>query len=145
MISQAKTKYNPLTINALIGSIPQGIVIDDQLSLSDLIGLAEDFHSINPNSIQTQTLPTISDGYVSPWGDVLFVDQPAAQQMLVSLFGTSAHDPDRTPTGYVAGRDPAAGGRADYHHGTSEHRCHRRLLRAATTAPSFDPVPCTPG
>ena len=32
LVDQARTKYNPLTINALLGSIPQGITIDDQLS-----------------------------------------------------------------------------------------------------------------
>ena len=43
LIDAAKSKYNPLTLNAFLGSSPQGVVIDDQLTLNDLIGLAEDF------------------------------------------------------------------------------------------------------
>jgi len=35
----------------------------------------------------TYTLPTISSS-INSLGDVLFVDQPAAQQMLVDLYGT---------------------------------------------------------
>ena len=144
LIAQAKTKYNPLTINALIGSIPQGIVIDDQLSLSDLIGLAEDFHSVNPDSIQTQTLPTISDGYVSPWGDVLFVDQPAAQQMLVSLFGTQLTTPTAPPpdTSLVATPPPVVVPTTTT--APPSPGATTTPPGSTTTAPSFDPVPCTP-
>ncbi len=145
LIAQAKTKYNPLTINALIGSIPQGIVIDDQLSLSDLVGLAEDFHSVNPDSIQTQTLPTISDGYVSPWGDVLFVDQPAAQQMLVSLFGTQLTTPTAPPpdTSLVATPPPVVVPTTTT--APPSTGATTTPPGSTTTAPSFDPVPCTPG
>jgi len=48
LVDAAKSKYNPVTINAFLGSIPQGIVIDNSFSLSELVGLAIDFHSLNP-------------------------------------------------------------------------------------------------
>jgi LCP family protein required for cell wall assembly len=143
LIDEAKSKYNPLTLNALIGSIPQGIVIDDQLTLNDLIGLAEDFHSIDPASIQTLTLPTTSDGYVSPWGDVLFVDQPAAQQMLVSLFGSGLIAPTAPPpnTALEPSPPPVV---------VPTTTVPTTTLPGATTVPSttaptvpsFDPTPC---
>ncbi len=97
LINSAKGKYNPLTLNSFISSLPQGIVIDDQFSLNELIGLAAAFHSFSSSALVTQTLPTISNGYVSPYGDVLFVDQPAAQQMLVDTFGSQLDTPTSPP------------------------------------------------
>jgi len=97
LINSAKGKYNPLTLNSFISSLPQGIVIDDQFSLNELIGLAAAFHSFSSSALVTQTLPTISNGYVSPYGDVLFVDQPAAQQMLVDTFGSQLDPPTSPP------------------------------------------------
>jgi LCP family protein required for cell wall assembly len=88
LVSSAKSKVNPLTINAFLGSIPHGVSLDTSLSLSTLVSLGLSFHSFNPNALGSVTLPTMSDGYVSPWGDVLFVDQPAAQEMLVGIFGS---------------------------------------------------------
>ncbi len=97
LIGSAKSKLNPLTINAFLGSLPQGLVPDDQFNLNEVINLAFTFHSFSPTSLQTQTLPTLDDGYVSPWGDILFVDQPAAQQMLVSIFGNELESPSTPP------------------------------------------------
>jgi len=97
LINAAKGKYNPLTLNSFISSLPQGIVIDDQFSLNELIGLAAAFHSFSSSALVTQTVPTISNGYVSPYGDVLFVDQPAAQQMLVDTFGSQLSAPTSPP------------------------------------------------
>ena len=68
MITAAKSKTNPLTINAFLGSLPQGLVIDDSFSLNELIGLAATFRGFNPDALVTQTLPTTSIGAVSPWG-----------------------------------------------------------------------------
>src|SRR5208283_356934 len=97
LVDAAKSKYNPLTVNAFLGSLPQGIVIDTHLSLGDLLGLAEDFHSINPTAIKTLTIPTFSPGFVTPWGDILFVQQPEAQQLFVSVFGSELTTPSSPP------------------------------------------------
>jgi LCP family protein required for cell wall assembly len=45
LISSAKSKVNPLTVNAFIGSIHEGVQIDDGFGLNELIGLALDYHS----------------------------------------------------------------------------------------------------
>jgi len=58
MIDRAKTLYNPLTLNSFLSKIPQGVALDQNFSLHELIGLAVRFHGINANSIQTWTLPT---------------------------------------------------------------------------------------
>lgn len=144
LVDAAKSKYNPLTVNAFLGSIPKGLVIDDQFSMSDLLHLASEFHSITPGTIATQTLPTVSKGFVTPWGDVLFVNPSADRQMLAATFGTglshaTSPPPDATlvpVTVTAAVRGPA--GRSGVH------------LVAATTStapgtsapPSFDPTAC---
>jgi LCP family protein required for cell wall assembly len=147
LLDQAKTKYNPLTLNALIGSLPQGIVIDDRFTLGDLVGLAEDFHAINPNGIETQTMPTLQDGYVSPWGDVLFVDQPAAQQMLVSDFGNQLGTPTSPPpdTALVPTPPPVLTPTTTTPTSAAATTLPTTTTAPPTTTPSFDPVTCSPG
>ena len=97
LISAAKSKVSPLTVNAFIGSIHEGVIIDDGFSLNELIGLALTYHSFDPNSLQTQTLPTVSSDAFGGLGDVLTIDQPAAQQMLVNIFGSSLIAPTNPP------------------------------------------------
>jgi LCP family protein required for cell wall assembly len=162
LVDAAKSKYNPLTINAFLGSLPQGIVIDTHLSLSDLLGLAEDFHSLNPTTIKTLTLPTFSTGFVTPWGDVLFVQQPEAQQLLVSVFGTSLTTPSSPPPNTVLTPTPppqlSSSGAPVAGTSTATTTSSASSTTAGSTAttapattttttpppPSFDPVPCKP-
>ncbi len=145
LIKAAESKVNPATINAFIGSLHEGIVIDDQWTATGLLGLALDFHSFDPSALQTQTLPTMSNGYVSPWGDVLFVDQPAAQQMLTSIFGNQLTEPTSPPpntsleqvpppvvTTTTAPPPPAGGSSSTTAPPTT-----------TTTVPSFDPTACS--
>jgi LCP family protein required for cell wall assembly len=143
LIDEAKTKYNPLTLNALLGSIPQGIEIDANLSMGDMIGLAEDFHSINPTTIKTLTLPTLSTGYVTPWGDVLFVDQPAAQQMLVSVFGSELSAPTSPPpnTALVPTAPPAVVAATST--STSAGSSAPNTVAPTAPPPTYDPTSCS--
>ncbi len=143
LIDTAKTKYNPLTLNALIGSIPHGLKIDDNFSLGDLVGLAEDFHSVNANALGTTTLPTISDGDVQPWGDVLFVDQPAAQQLLVSTFGSQLTTPTQPPPNTSLHSTPPPVVTPTTAPATTGSTAGTTTTTAAPP-PSFDPTPCTP-
>ncbi len=96
LMSSAKSKYNPLTLNAFFGSIPKGVIIDNQFKLNELIGLAMAYHGIDPESMHTETLPTFGE-YGTKWGAVLFVDQPAAQQMLADTFGSQLKAPTMPP------------------------------------------------
>jgi LCP family protein required for cell wall assembly len=151
LVDAAKSKYNPLTLNAFIGSLPQGIEIDKTFSLGDLIGLAEDFHSITPSSLVTYTLPTTTIGYVTPWGDVLFVDQPADQQLLVQIFGNELMTPTTPPpdttlqpeappsistSAGAAVTTPTAGTASTSATGTA--------TTAPNQTPTYDPTPCSP-
>lgn len=150
MLSRAKGLYNPLTINSFLSKIPQGITLDSNFSLNELIGLALKFHGLNPSSIQTYTLPTTS-GTAPYLGDVLFVNQPAAQQMLVNIFGNQLIAPTNpppnaalqtpmppviTPTTVVAPSTSV----------TVKTAIATTTVTTPSTAtvPYFDPVPCTP-
>lgn len=98
LIDSAKSKYNPLTLNAFIGSLPQGIEIDSKFSLNELIGLAVTFHNFNPSDLISFTLPwSLPQTAVGSLGSVLLVDQPAAQQMLYQIFGNELTMPTSPP------------------------------------------------
>ena len=49
VINQAETKYNPLTLNAFVGSVVQGVTVDSTFTVSDLISLARSFHTFSSN------------------------------------------------------------------------------------------------
>lgn len=143
LVDAAKSKLSPFTLNAFIGSIPHGLVIDRTLSLNDLLRLAVDFHSVTPGSIATYTLPTTSIGYVTPWGDVLFVDQPADQQLLVSIFGTGLARPT-TPPPDTTLQTPAPPSVAASGGASGQGSASTASAPAPSTTPTFDPTPCTP-
>jgi LCP family protein required for cell wall assembly len=97
MMSAAKSKVNPLTVNAFIGSLHEGITIDDGLGFNELISLALTYHSYDPSNLQGETLPTEAANDFGDLGDVLTVEQPEAQQMLVDIFGSSLETPTNPP------------------------------------------------
>lgn len=104
MVDRAKGIYNPLTINSFLSKLPQGISLDKNFSLNELIGLAVKFHSINPAAIQTITMPDIPGTYQG--NDVEFVQEPEAQQALVKMFGSELLTPTNPPPINSAGQAP---------------------------------------
>jgi len=99
LFDAARSKYNPATINAFVSALPKGIAMDDHLSLLELVSLAYAFEGFDPGQMTTFTLPTTSQTVNG--ADVLVVDQPAAQQLLVQLFGQVG-----TPGGLVTPTNP---------------------------------------
>ncbi len=149
LITSAKGKVSPLTVNAFIGSIHEGVTIDDTFGFNQLIGLALTYHSFDPANLAGQTLPTEATNGFGDLGDVLTVQQPEAQQMLVSIFGNSLvtptnpppdanGDPNPPPTitpttlAQANPRSPSSGSSG--------------ASTTPTTAPppSFNPTPCAP-
>jgi LCP family protein required for cell wall assembly len=145
MMDAAKSKVNPLTVNAFIGSIHEGVTIDDGFGFNQLIGLALTYHSFNPTALQGQTLPTVSSSAFSGLGDVLTVDQPAAQQMLQSIFGSSLVTPTNPPpdaNGYPQPPPQITPTTAT----TAPAHSTPAASTTPTTAPppSFNPTTCSP-
>jgi LCP family protein required for cell wall assembly len=144
LINQAETRYNPLTINAFIGSVVQGVTIDNTFNTAGLIDLAREFHSFSSASLATATMPTYSEDSetFAGLGDVLFVQEPDAQQTITQFLGqapetatTPPPDPDGDPT-TVPTTVPATGTTAPGETTTPASST------TTTTVPNFDPTPC---
>jgi len=150
-IARAKTLWNPLTINNLLSALPQGISLDSNFTLNDLIALAYRFHGINPNAMTYYTLPVV--GGHSTLGDVLFVNQPAAQEALVKIFGSQLLRPTNPPpntTGatpmppVITVPTPVHVTSSTAHHTTSKPAKPAAPVTTTTVEGDqwFDPVPC---
>lgn len=141
LINRAKSTVNPLTINAFIGSIHEGLVIDDRFGLNQLIGLALTYRSFNPSELVAQTLPTVNSTAFPSLGDVLSPDQPAAQQTLVNIFGSSLTTPTNPPPGVNGYPEPPPNVTP-----TTAPSNPGSGTTTPTTAPppSYNPTPCTP-
>jgi LCP family protein required for cell wall assembly len=97
MIERGKSQYNPANIISFLSIIPQGISIDSKFTPNFLVGLAVKFHSLNSANFQTYMLPVISAGNLRYYGDSLVVNQPAAQELLVKIFGNELTLPTMPP------------------------------------------------
>jgi LCP family protein required for cell wall assembly len=141
--------FDPLNIANFLSAIPKGIQIDDTFGYEELVGLALKFRHFNPKTLAAYTLPTYGVNGTS-LGDVLFVDQPAAQQLLVKVFGQVgtlgglAEPTNPPPTQYYTTPEPPAVATPTVPH----HPAHAHVT---TTAPlhtepeyTFNPTACTP-
>jgi LCP family protein required for cell wall assembly len=99
MVTQAKKQYNPVVLASALSKIPEGLVIDSRLSLGQLIGMAMKFHGVSGPKFQTYTLPFVRAGNVPYVGDSLVEQEPQAQELLVSIFGSQLTTPTLLPIG----------------------------------------------
>lgn len=87
---------NPLAINSFIGAAVGNLTIDDTLSQSDLLRIAEDFRGLLSSHLVTKTLPTI--GYTTDGGaSVLKLAEPYAQNMIDSFDAIGTQPAATTP------------------------------------------------
>ncbi len=150
MVDQARKLYNPLTINNFLSQLPQGITLDKNFSLRELIGLAVRFHNLSANAIQTYTLPTLAENNTN-LGDVLYVDQPATQQLLVNIFGGQLEAPTNPPPNTALQTPPPPVVTTTTTLATTVTTKKTGTSSTTTTTtnptlavPSYDPRPCTP-
>ena len=152
LITSAKSKVNPLTVNAFIGSIHHGVTIDDGFGINELIGLALDYRSFDPSNLAAQTLPTEAANGFGSLGDVLTVQQPEAQQLLVNTFGSDLTTPTNPPpdaAGYPNPPPTISPTTVAPATPTTAPKSGSGSAAVATTTttvppPSFNPTPCTP-
>ena len=148
LITAAKSKVSPLTVNAFIGSIHEGITIDDGFGINELIGLALDYHSFDPSNLNALTLPTEADNGFGDLGDVLTVQQPEAQEMLVNLFGSDLQSPTDPPPNAEGEAAPPPVVTTTTTPPASQTRPSESSSGATTTTttapPAFNPSPCSP-
>jgi LCP family protein required for cell wall assembly len=153
MVDQAKKLYNPLTISRFLSALPKGITLDSTITLRELIGLAVRFHGLNADAIKTYTLPTVP-GETAALGDILFVQQPYAQQQLVSIFGNELTAPTNPPpNAALQTPQPPPVAVTTSTSSTTTTTLKKKTGTTSTTTttinptlsqPSFDPTPCTP-
>jgi LCP family protein required for cell wall assembly len=149
LITAAKSKVSPLTVNAFIGSIHEGITIDDGFGINELIGLALDYHSFDPSNLNALTLPTEAANGFGNLGDVLTVQQPEAQELLVNLFGSDLQSPTNPPPNAEGDAPPPPVVTTTTAPPASPTTRPGESSSGATTTtttapPSFNPSPCSP-
>ncbi len=153
LLDRVKGIRNPLTLNSFLSNVPQGITLDTNFSLSELVGLALKFHNMNTNAMKTYTLPVVPGN--SPAGSVLFVQEPQAEQLLASIFGTALERPTNPPpnTALQTPMPPLPTTTTTLatptHTTTGTKKPASAHPSTTTTQPPeglqyFDPVPCTP-
>jgi LCP family protein required for cell wall assembly len=140
LINQAETKYNPLTLNAFIGSVVQGVTVDSTFTVGDLVTLAREFHAFASQSLATATLPTYSaeSSDFASFGSVLYVQPDQANQAITQFLG-QAPDPALTPPPGPYGVVPTTttSPNAQSTPGTSAANS-----TTTTIETDFDPTPC---
>jgi LCP family protein required for cell wall assembly len=149
MFERVKSKLdNPIAMNGFLSNLPKGITIDDTFSLNELIGLALKFHSYNSNSMLTYTLPELPA--VVNGNDVETVEQPQAQELLVSIFGNSLLRPTNPPPNaagqviappVITPTTTTTVAPSTKHHHTPTTTS---TVNPTLAVPPYDPVPCTP-
>jgi len=96
---------NPLTLNRLIGIGVNNLTLDSTMSTGDITSLARRFSSLDPESVQTLTLP----GTGTFVGDraVLMLDKAAAQAPLDLMNGKEPPPPPAPAEADAGGEGPA--------------------------------------
>jgi LCP family protein required for cell wall assembly len=97
VVNKAKSTYNPIRALDFINSLTHDVTLDNNLSTTALLSLAENYHAFSGSSLKNYTLPTSPATY-APYGDeaVETVNEPAATQMITQFLGT-APNPSTTP------------------------------------------------
>ena len=85
---------NPLTLNRLISIGVNNLTIDSSMSSKDIVTVAKRFRSLDPNSVDMQTLPTTR--YITPGGaDVQLLSTDEAQPLIDRINGKAQAGPVR--------------------------------------------------
>ncbi len=96
VIDKVRSTFNPLTLNAFLGSAVHDVTVDQNTSGSDLLALVQKYHAFSGSSLQTATIPT-TGAYSSVAGDVEVVQEPAAQQTISQFLGAQPSRPLTAP------------------------------------------------
>jgi len=144
LINQAEKQYNPLTLNAFIGSVVQGVTIDSTFSIKDLVSLSQQFRAFASASLATATLPTYGSsssefGYL---GSILYVQQPQANQVISQFLGGPAPVPLTPPPGPYGTVSTTTTSSTTYSTGGSTPATTAPAVTTTTIQTNFDPTPC---
>ncbi len=105
MLKKAQAKFtNPVALNDIIAGITKNLTVDNGFSTSLMIDLAKDFHSVNPSTIATITLPNYP--FTTAGGaEVLGLQEPQASQT-IAAFNNFGNTPPPTTTAPAKSHQP---------------------------------------
>jgi LCP family protein required for cell wall assembly len=90
----SKGARNPFVVQRLLGTAEHDVTLDNQLTLNDLVNLAEQFRNFDPNTLEVYTPPTT--GEVLGDADVLVLNTVSAQPIFDRFRNLSDdHNPNR--------------------------------------------------
>ncbi len=151
LLDKAESTYNPLTLNAFIGSVVHDVRIGG-LSSSQLLSLAVKYHGFSGSNLRTATVPTVGAG--SAAGSAEIVEASQAQSVITQFLGKAPGtvttppldaygSPIAEPSAASAANSssnaaPSTGGPSSGHATGGAHT----VSTAQSTLPSFDPRPC---
>jgi len=155
LMDKAKSTYNPLTLNAFIGSVVNDVKIGG-LSSSQLLSLAVKYRGFSGSNLQTATVPTFTAS--SAAGSTQIVEEPQAQQTITAFLGQAPNaavtpplDANSSPisipaagSGSATSQASSSSGSSSSSGGSSSSPATIRTVAAATTSavPFYDPKPC---
>jgi LCP family protein required for cell wall assembly len=145
LIDRAKSTINPLKLFSFIGAVGNGVIIDSRFSYNQLLALALEYRGYNTGALVAQTLPTVSADAFGDLGDVQAVDQPAAQQMLVDVFGSSLVSPTSPPPDAEGNPEPPPDVTATTAAPATGGAAAPTSTPTTVPPPSYNPTPCNPG
>ena len=76
---------NPLTLNQLISKGASNLTVDKRLSTDDMLKIGRRFHSLSPEAVDMETLPTTAAGRGGQ--SVLLLKRPDADSVIASFLG----------------------------------------------------------
>jgi LCP family protein required for cell wall assembly len=150
VVNKAKSTYNPIRAFTFITSLKHDVTVDNALSNSALLSLAERYHAFSGSSLKTYTLPT-TNGYYAPYSeDVELVQEPAATEVITQFLGgapTASSTPpldqngDPVSTAAPAGTVTTLGSSAGAGTATSAPTGGGSAAPTSAVA-AYDPRPC---
>jgi hypothetical protein len=147
LIDKAKSTYNPLTLNAFIGSVVHDVKIGG-LSASQVLSLAVKYHGFSGSNLQTATIPTLNAS--SPVGSAEVVQEPQSTQVVSQFLGgkpgpvpTPPLNGEGAPVTVSSGSSSSANSSsASSSASSASHGTTPAAPTTTTTLPNFDPTPC---
>ena len=147
LLDKAKSTYNPLTLNAFLGSIVHDVKLGG-LSAAALLTLAVKYHGFAGSSLRTVTIPTYGSG--SAAGSVQVVQEPEAAQLIHQFLGTSPRtvvtpplDGESVPlTVPSATAGPTSAAPSVGKAVAGPHRATETAASTESPIPPYDPRPC---
>ena len=90
---------NPLTLNGIVSGLTKNLTVDSTFSVTDMVNLAKDFHSVDASTIAGSTLATISTT-LSDGAQVLLPDTTSDQNQVNQFLalGTGPAPSTTTPS-----------------------------------------------